>query len=180
MTDSEPEPTSRRFRPLAIGMAVLVPLIPIVIALTLGAGGSATAVTTVTTPAHYTPVPAAPQPKPKPPRASLLLPTGRGALVAAVEHPTEMRSTPGGRGFAKLGTKTTFGSPTTVWVARLSGRWLGVITPQAGNNHVGWIPASDASLRRVQWELKLSLAARRLEAKLGGAGKLAVQQGGLQ
>jgi lipoprotein-anchoring transpeptidase ErfK/SrfK len=160
MTDSEQAPTSRRFRPLAIGMAVLVPLIPIVIALTLGAGGSATAVTTVTTTGHYTPVPAAA--KPAPTRASLLLPAGRGALVAAVVHPTEMRSTPGGRGFAKLATKTTFGSPTTVWVARLSGRWLGVVTPQAGNNHIGWIPASDASLSRVQWELKLSLSARRL------------------
>ncbi|HEY5427801.1 MAG TPA: L,D-transpeptidase family protein [Solirubrobacteraceae bacterium] len=142
-----------------MALAVLVPLIPIVIALTLGAGGAGPATTTVTaTTAHFTPVPAAPKPQ----QANLLLPSGRGALVAAVNHDTVMRATPGGRAFAKLATKTTFGSPTTVWVARLSGRWLGVVTPQGGNNRLGWIPAADASLGRVQWELKVSLSARKL------------------
>lgn len=169
MTDPQPQPppqppprparSPRRLHPLVVSVAVLVPLIPIVIALTLGAGGAVTAARTTTTAAHFTPVPAAAKPAQQ---ANLLLPTGRGALVAAVDHRTVMRVTPGGRAFAKLATKTTFGSPTTVWVARLSGRWLGVVTSQAGNNRLGWIPASDASLTRVQWELKLSLAARKL------------------
>jgi lipoprotein-anchoring transpeptidase ErfK/SrfK len=156
MIDSPPPPPSRRFRPLLAGVAVLVALVPIVIALALGTGTASTAVTPTT--AHYTPVPAATTPTP----ANLLLPAGTGVLVAAVRHPTEMRRAPSGRGFATLGTKTTFGTPTTVWVARRSGRWLGVVTPQAGNNHLGWIPASDVSLSRVQWELKLSISARRL------------------
>jgi len=159
MTDSAPQPTSRRLRPLAIGVAVLIPLIPIVIALSLGGGGAAVAVTTTSTStSHYTPV----TPVPKPAPANLLLPPGTGALVALVLHATAMRSSPGGRVFARLSTRTQFGSPTTVWVARLSGSWLGVVTPQAGNNHLGWIPASDASLSRVHWELKLSLSARQL------------------
>jgi lipoprotein-anchoring transpeptidase ErfK/SrfK len=159
MPDSAPQPISRRLRPLAIGVAVLIPLIPIVIALSLGGGGSAVAVTTTSAPASpFTPV--VPPPKPKP--VNLLLPPGSGALVALVQHATGMRTKPGGHVFAKLSTKTQFGSPTTVWVARLSGRWLGVVTPQAGNNHLGWIPASDASLSRVTWQLKLSLSARRL------------------
>jgi hypothetical protein len=163
MTDSEPQPTSRRLRSLAIGVAVLVPLIPIVIGLSLGGGGSAVAVTTPTSASHFSPV--VPLPKPKLP--NLLLPTGRGALVAQVQRATGLRSSPGGHVFAKLSTRTPFGSPTTVWVARLSGRWLGVITPQAGNNHLGWIPASDASLARVQWELKLSLSGRKLTVLRG-------------
>jgi lipoprotein-anchoring transpeptidase ErfK/SrfK len=36
------------------------------------------------------------------------------------------------------------------------------VSPAAGNNQVGWIPASVASLSRVDWELKVSLSARRL------------------
>jgi hypothetical protein len=165
MTDPAPQPTSRRLRPLAIGVAVLIPLIPIVIALSLGRGGSAVAVTTTsaTTTSHFLPV--APAPKPK--QVNLLLPPGAGALVALVLHATGMRTSPGGHVFAKLSTKTQFGSPTTVWVARLSGRWLGVVTPQAGNNHLGWIPASDASLSRVQWKLRLSLPARQLTVLRG-------------
>jgi lipoprotein-anchoring transpeptidase ErfK/SrfK len=157
MTDPQPQPPSRRFRPLFAGMAVLVALIPIIIALSLSGGAPATAVTP-TTATHYTPVPTTPKPK----APDLLLPPGHGALVAAVEHPTAMRSSPGGRVFAKLSTKTTFGTPTTVWVARMSGRWLGIVTPQAGNNHLAWIPASAASLSRVQWELKVSLSARQV------------------
>jgi hypothetical protein len=157
MTDPDPQPTSRRFRPLLAGVAVLVPLVPILIALMLSGGAPATAVTTPTS-THFSPLPALPKPK----QANRLLPAGPGALTALLLHPTEMRSRPGGHGFAKLATKTTFGSPTYVWVAKLSGRWLGVVTPQAGNNHLGWIPAADASLSRVTWELKLSLSARKL------------------
>lgn len=160
MTDSTPPPASgrlARLRWLAVVVAVLVPLIPIVIALSLGGGGSTTAATTAAA-SHFAPLATAPKPK----RANLLLPASGGALVALVEHPTGMRSAPGGHVFARLSTKTQFGSPTIVWVTRRSGRWLGVVTPQAGNHHVGWIPATDASLSRVQWELKLSLSARRL------------------
>ena len=46
--------------------------------------------------------------------------------------------------------------------ARVAGSWLGVVSPLAGNNRLGWIPAADASLSRVDWELRVSLAARRL------------------
>ena len=163
MTDSDPQPTSRRFRPLLAGVAVLVPLIPILIALMLSGGGPATAVTTPTV-THFSPLPVAP----KPTQANLLLPPGTGALTALVVHAAQMRSRPGaGHVIGKLATKTTFGSPTYVWVAKLSGRWLGVVTPQAGNNHLGWIAAADASLSRVTWELKLSLSARKLTVMHG-------------
>jgi lipoprotein-anchoring transpeptidase ErfK/SrfK len=43
-----------------------------------------------------------------------------------------------------------------------------VISPLAGNGHVGWIPAADASLSRVDWELKVSLSARRVSVLYNG------------
>jgi lipoprotein-anchoring transpeptidase ErfK/SrfK len=82
--------------------------------------------------------------------------------VAQVIHPTGLRARPAGRIVARLSTKTEFGSPEALWVARRSGRWLGVVSPQAGNNRVGWIEASAASLSRVTWELRVSLSARKV------------------
>jgi L,D-transpeptidase catalytic domain len=165
MTEPEPSRAPSRRRAFLLGGAVLVPLIPIVIALLLsgGGGGTATAVTTSAA-SPFSVVGAAP----KPHRPSLKLPSGRGSLVAMLEHPTGMRASPGGHVFAHLQTKTQFGSPTAMWVARVSGRWLGVVSPQAGNNHLGWIPASATSLSRVDWELQVALHARRLTVLRAG------------
>jgi hypothetical protein len=82
--------------------------------------------------------------------------------VALVRHPIQLRRSPGGAGIARLTRRTSFGSPEAVWVVRRSGHWLGVISTQAGNGHVGWLPAAATSLSRVGWELKVSLRARRL------------------
>ncbi|MGH2871335.1 MAG: L,D-transpeptidase family protein, partial [Solirubrobacteraceae bacterium] len=97
-----------------------------------------------------------------PVRASLLLPPGRGALVATLVRGTFLRSGPAGRRLARLATRTQWGSATVLWVRRRKGRWLGVVTSQLGNNRLGWIPAADASLSRDNWELRVSLAARRV------------------
>jgi hypothetical protein len=170
MSESAPQPPTRRraARGVAAAAAVLVPLVPIVIALSLGSGGGSQAAVTsaITVTAPKFGVASAPA-KPKPP--GVLVPAGRGALVALLAAPTAMRSTPGGHVLARVGNKTPFGSPNAMWVVRRSGRWLGVISTQAGNNHVGWIPASDASLSRVGWEMKISLAGRRLTVLLNGS-----------
>ncbi len=157
---SDPDTQRARFRlrSLAAAVAALIPAIPIVIALLLSSGGARAGTTTTTTArALFVPVPAT-----KAPPQNLLLPPGNGALVALLAHGTVMRSAPGGRVFAKLATRTGFGSPQAFWVVRLSGDWLGVVSPQAGNGKVGWIPASAASLTRVDWELKVSLSHREL------------------
>jgi lipoprotein-anchoring transpeptidase ErfK/SrfK len=52
-------------------------------------------------------------------------------------------------------------------VAR-SGAWLGVLSPVAGNGHVGWIRSSAAVFTRVSWELRASLSARLLTVLNGG------------
>ena len=63
---------------------------------------------------------------------------------------------------ARLLTKTQFGSPEMLWVVSHVPGWLGVMTPDAGNNRVGWIAQNATALSRESWELKVSLAARRL------------------
>jgi lipoprotein-anchoring transpeptidase ErfK/SrfK len=73
-----------------------------------------------------------------------------------------MRFTPGGRPLATIGLRTQFGSPTTFLVVRQRGDWLGVISPQSGNGHVGWVRSSTVSLTRIHFQLKLSLSRKRL------------------
>jgi hypothetical protein len=151
---------NRRRRLLLAVLAGVVPVIPIVIGVLLSIGGSSAAVATpAAARSPFKPV-AAPRAR----RTGTLspLPPGSGALVALVLHPTPLRRSPGGAAIARLSTRTSFGSPEAVWVVQHSGRWLGVISTQAGNGHVGWVTASAISLSRVGWELKVSLGARRL------------------
>lgn len=152
-TSSHP---SGRLRAGLAAVAAVIPLVPIAIAIGIGGGGGATAQTSDRA-SVFRPVAA-----PKRAAASPSVPAGSGALVALVHRATPLRSGPGGRVYAKLGTATEFGSPEAMWVVRTSGRWLGVISPVAGNGHVGWIRAADADLSRVDWKLEVSLSARRL------------------
>ncbi len=149
-------------RPLAAAVAAAVPLIPLVIGLSLS-GGSAPAKPRPSA-ARFDPVGTV-RPRVRP---GLRLPAGSGALVALVIHRTEMRVAPGGHVVAAVPVRTPFGSPDAMWVRRIHGRWLGVASQLAGNNRVGWIPAADASLSRVEWKLRVSLSARRLTVMQGG------------
>jgi lipoprotein-anchoring transpeptidase ErfK/SrfK len=168
MSKSEPTTSKRSVRPIFTAVAVLVPLVPILIALLMGGGGGSAAVLTnaVTVPApKFAPAPATaatPSRSPAPRPTGLQLPPGHGSLVALLRHATALHARPAGPVLAKLALKTAFGSPQAMWVVRHSGRWLGVVSPTAGNNRVGWIPASVASLSRVTWELRVSLSARKL------------------
>jgi hypothetical protein len=146
---------ARPRRRLLAASAGAVPLVPIIAALILTAGAQGTGPATATSPFH-------PLTSSAPQLPNQLIPPGSGALVAELEHPTAMHARPGGRVLARLGLHTSFGSPQAMWVAKLSGSWLGVVSPEAGNNRLGWIPAADASLSRVNWELKVSLSARQL------------------
>lgn len=150
-----------RARVALAAVAGLVPMIPIVLGLALSGGGSparAGSPTTARATSRYVPV----TPPAKSAVPNLLLPPGRGTLVAVIDHATVMRSRPNGRVIARVPTKTPFGSADGMWVRRRSGTWLGVVSTLAGNNRIGWIRAGDASLTRVDWELKVSLGRRRL------------------
>lgn len=146
-----------------VGLAVLVIGILIVAAVALG-GQKPHAPTAAATP-RLTAVAQAPGvPARKTAKPSLLaIPGGTGALVATVVRPTNLLASPGGQvRIARLLTKTQFGSPEMLWVVRHVPGWLGVMTPEAGNNRVGWIAQSATALGRESWELEVSLAARRL------------------
>jgi hypothetical protein len=148
-------------RPLAAVVVAAIPLIPVVIGLSLTGGGArATTAATPAATAHFTPV--------RSPRLGLRLPAGSGTLVALVVHRTQMRLRPGGRVIAAVPVRTPFGSPDAMWVRQTHGRWLGVTSQLAGNNRLGWVPAAAVSLSRVDWELRVSLSARRLTILQGG------------
>lgn len=149
-----------------VGVAVLLPVVPIVVgvALTSGGGSNAQASSAGT---RYTPVSAqaasaaTSQPS-RTPQPGSPIPPGPGALVAQILKPTAMLSSPGGGEIAKAGTRSGFGSPDLVLVAKVSRSWLGVVSTLAGNNRLGWIPLSATRLSRVAYEIKVSLSARRL------------------
>jgi hypothetical protein len=166
-----PRRPRRRARLALAALGGAIPLVPIIIALSLSSGGGAGVggggldgggIGTATAGSLFTPVTQAPH------TSSRNAPAGSGALVALVRHPVTMRSRPAGHVLARVGRRTEFGSPEALWVARRSGTWLGVISPLAGNGKLGWIAASDTSLTRVKWQLRVSLGARRLSILLGG------------
>jgi lipoprotein-anchoring transpeptidase ErfK/SrfK len=143
-------------RQAILGVA-LVPLVPIVIGVIVGTG-SPGAGAAVSPPSALTPAPLSSSPSP----ARTLLPGGRGSVVAVVNHPTAMRSAPNGRTIAHVGTRSAFGGPQALWVLSTRGTWLGVVSPQAGNGRIGWIPSRVASLSRIDYRIRVSLAARQV------------------
>ncbi len=90
------------------------------------------------------------------------IPQGPGALVAQVLAPTAIRTAPGGRVLAAIGLRDQFGSPDVLAVVKVLPRWLGVLTPFAGNGKLGWVPRSAVGFDRVRYALRASLSARTL------------------
>jgi lipoprotein-anchoring transpeptidase ErfK/SrfK len=163
------EQRGTRTRWLLLAPIALIPAIPVIIGIVLGLGQPGTGAPAVSTAVSLTPVPSHPS-APVKPRVTTALPVapGPGAIVAILLHSTALRAAPHGRRVAHLTTKTQFGSRETMLVVRHVPGWLGVVATQAGNGKVGWIPLSAVSLVRVDWELKVSLKARRLTVLEGG------------
>lgn len=91
-----------------------------------------------------------------------VIPPGPGALVAIVLRRTSLRAAPDGRRLATIDTHTEFASPEYLWVVAYRHGWLAVVSPLAGNGHVGWIAETAVRLARNPWKLEVSLSARRL------------------
>jgi lipoprotein-anchoring transpeptidase ErfK/SrfK len=148
----------------AILAVAVVPIVPIVIGLIVGAG-SAGAGAPISPPGALQPAPLSATPKPA---GTPVVPGGRGTLVAQVTRTTEMRAKPNGRTIARIGPRSDFGGPQALAVRAVRGAWLGVLSPEAGNNRVGWIPAKVASLSRVDYSIAVSLAARQVVVSQSG------------
>src|SRR5450755_1948412 len=109
MTDPETPPSGSRLRATLAAAAGVVAVVPVIVGLLLSGGGGATARAVSSTSASKPFAPVVTKKVAIVPRR--LLPAGTGALVAAVNHGTQMRSAPGGgRLIAKVGTTTVFGS----------------------------------------------------------------------
>jgi lipoprotein-anchoring transpeptidase ErfK/SrfK len=174
-TPESPAPDARRTRPwigVAAVLAVLIPVVPVLVALFLHGGSSRAATVQTTQTAAYAPVSAHTDThsasKPAHRRATLTLPGGHGVLTAYISRPTTMRTRPGGRKIAEIETKTGFGSPTWVLVRHVKGDWLGVINTAAGNNHIGWIKASNVDFGRNTWSIHAHLSHHVLDVYHGG------------
>ncbi len=146
-------------KPLLLTLAALLALVPIAVGVVMTSG-------TVAKTSESTYVPVAPPPTPHVSPSGV--PPGPGALVAVVRHASTMRTSPSGGSLGRLETRTTFGSPQVLWVVSRRGSWLGVVSTQAGNGHLGWIPTGAVSLARVDWQIRVSLSARRVEVLHGG------------
>jgi len=179
MPTSEPTDPRARRRPapwlaIAAVVAILVPAVPLLVGLFLHGGSPAAATVRTTQTAAYTPVgghrshranPATTKPATSP---ALALPRGHGALIAYVSRRTTMRARPGGHAIAVLKSRTGFGSPTYVLVRHVRGRWLGIVTTAAGNNHIGWIRGTGVSLARDIWSIHAHLSRHQLDVYRDG------------
>jgi hypothetical protein len=172
----EPYPArpARRVTPwvaIAATLAVLVPAVPLLIGIFLQGAPPRAATVQTTRRAAFTPVGGGGGAGTDHHRTSarpvahhtLGLPPGRGAVIGYVSRPIPMRTRPGGRVITVLQRKTPFNSPTYVLVRHVRGRWLGVITTAAGNNHIGWIPAAGVELARDGWSIHAHLSRHLLD-----------------
>lgn len=154
--------SSRVARRLLAPLAVALPLVPIAAGIAIGGGSGSAAAPATTAPAgHFTPL-AGTAPGS---RGGIARPAG--TLVALLVRPTVLRDAPGGHPLGRLGLHTEFGSPEALLVAARRSGWLGVVSPLAGNGRLGWVPAADASLGRVDWSLEVSLRHRLITVREG-------------
>lgn len=151
-----PQPARSRRRRAALAAVVgAVPLVPVAVGLSIGSGATANAPAPAA--ATFSQAPATPVTKP-----TTTTPTHHGSLVALITRATTLRAAPAGRAIAPLGLRTEFGSPQALLVVATRSGWLGVLSPQAGNGHTGWIPRGTATLGRVDWRIEVSLARKQI------------------
>jgi L,D-transpeptidase catalytic domain len=96
---------------------------------------------------------------------------GRYFAIAELRDKAEvpLRASPGGRLIDTVGSRSEFGSPRVLGVAREHGSWLGVITPLLPNGQIGWIrnDSSRISLYWTRYWLSVSLSRRLLTLRYG-------------
>lgn len=173
MTEPDHTPSTPRRGPLraVVGLVALIPLILLVIGMGLTSGATSSGQAGAASGSKFTVAGATTTAQAAPRRTGphLTLPGGQGALVAQVMHTVALRSRPHGAVLARAQARTSFGSQDVMLVRRVSGDWLGVVSALLPNSRIGWIPAADASLSRVDWSLRVSLSQRRLTVRRGSA-----------
>jgi lipoprotein-anchoring transpeptidase ErfK/SrfK len=87
-------------------------------------------------------------------------PQGRYKTAHVVRR-TSLRSAPGGRVLARIGTRTEFGSERVLAVTGRRAGWLRVIASERRNGQAGWIRARAARLGATDISIAVDRSARR-------------------
>lgn len=82
-----------------------------------------------------------------------------------------LRARPSGRGrvLARVGSRTEFGSPQTLSIALVKGRWIAVRSSELGNRQLGWIRAESVRPLKRTSRIEVDLSERTLTLKERGA-----------
>jgi lipoprotein-anchoring transpeptidase ErfK/SrfK len=98
------------------------------------------------------------------PIARVAPPLPPGYSVLRVRGAVQLRSKPGGRVVASVGSSTQFGSPSTLTVGARHGKWLGVTSTDLPNGKLGWVKANTGVLaaHRTRMSIRVDLSSRRL------------------
>jgi hypothetical protein len=103
-----------------------------------------------------------------------------GYRAARVVERTAVRTRPGGRVVARVGRRTEWDSPRYLSVVREVRRWVGVVTAERPNGHIGWVRRSKVKLvptpsaihvdlsRRLAWVSRKGRVGLRFRVAVGG------------
>jgi lipoprotein-anchoring transpeptidase ErfK/SrfK len=85
--------------------------------------------------------------------------------VLRVRGSVKLRSKPGGKVLASVGSTTQFGSPTTLTVAAQKAGWVGVTSTDLPNGKLGWVKAHKGLVdeRRTRLAIRIDLSRKRLQ-----------------
>lgn len=93
--------------------------------------------------------------------ATTPLPAYTGRWAARVLRRTAVRTRPEGSIVATIGRRTEWKSPRFLAVTKRVGDWVGVITAERPNGHVGWVAAEDVELVKAPATIHVDISERR-------------------
>ena len=90
------------------------------------------------------------------------LPRGWAYIAIARGHKLVMHRSPGGQVTTRLNNPTKIGSPLTLLVHRIRGRWLQTFLPMRPNDSVAWVSRNAVKVVTTSWALGVHLGSHRL------------------
>jgi hypothetical protein len=96
---------------------------------------------------------------------------GRYFQIVSLRDEVELPlyANPGGKLLRSVNSRSEFGSPRVLAVARQRGTWLGVITPLLPDGELGWVHYDPAKLDRywTRYSLRIVLSKRQMQLRYG-------------
>jgi hypothetical protein len=96
---------------------------------------------------------------------------GRYFAILAIREGQEvaLHASPGGALVRTLSSRSEFGSPRVLSVAKSRGSWLGVTTPSLPDGQLGWVRFDPLKMNRywTRYSIKVGLGQRRMQLRYG-------------